>query len=174
VMIFLTAALALVYGPQGNVLPTAFLLAGASAGAASLHLAWGAGFRILSGAVAIASALWAEINQTTPFYAGWAVLVLGMGALLIGGLSLETRYLLVSRPGGQTGVGAASLRSMALMLGMYLVAVMMVGLAVMIASFMFVLGSFPLWAVGLTVAGLMLVFAYLVSKSADATGDQSG
>jgi hypothetical protein len=173
-MIFLTVVIALSYGPQGNLfLPSVFLLAGALAGTASLHLAWGAGFRTLTGAVAVASALWAQINETTPFYAGWAVLLLGIGALLIGGLSLETRYLLNSRPGGRTAVGAASLRRMALTLGGYLVTVMVVGLVVMIASLFFILGSFPLWAVGVTTAGLVLILAYLVSKSAEAA-DQSG
>ena len=37
----------------------------------------------------------------------------------------------------------------------------------------FSFGSFPLWAVGICTAGLVLMFAYLVSKSAEAT-DQSG
>jgi hypothetical protein len=174
-LMFLAVIATLMSHSQDDVVvPGALLLAGATAGAISLRLAWAVGFRFLFGAVAVLSAFWAEINDNAPFYVGWGILILGMGALLVGGLSLETSYLatMKARP-GKTSVGAVALGRMALMLGIYLLMVMMVGLAAVIVSFVFIMESFPLWAVGVTTVGLVLMVAYLVSKGAVVT-DQSG
>jgi hypothetical protein len=69
------------------------LLIGMFAGSVSLHLAWANTFRFLYGSVTVMAALWAQLNVETPFYVGWSVLLLGLAGLLLGGVSLETRYL---------------------------------------------------------------------------------
>jgi hypothetical protein len=48
-----------------------------------------------------------------------------------------------------------------------------VSLLAVLSSFAFSFGTFPLWAVATCTAGLVPIFAYLVSKSAEAT-DQNG
>ena len=166
---------ALIYGNQGFLyLPAVFLFLGTTVGAISLHQGWASPFRLLFGLVTILSAFWTQMGPASPFYVGWAVLILGMGAILLGGVSLETSYLEISPVSpGDTSIGTTSIRKMALMIGAYLLVVTMIGLVAMLASFLFVLGDFPLWAVGTSTAGLVLMFAYLVSRSAEAA-DQSG
>jgi hypothetical protein len=174
-IMFASVIIALMYGNQGFLyLPAVFLLLGAVAGAIALHLGWATPFRLLFGLVTVLSAFWSQMGPASPFYVGWAVLILGMGAIMLGGISLETRYLENSpASSGDTSVGAASIGKMTLMIGAYLLAVTIIGLVAMLVSFLFVLGDFPLWAVGTTTAVLVLMFAYLVSRSAEAT-DQSG
>ena len=167
--------IALIFGSRSFLLlPAIFLLLGIGAGAIALHLGWATLFRVLFGLVSLISALWTQLGTATPFYVGWAALILGMGAIMLGGISLETRYLEISPVSlGDTSIAAASIRKMALMIGAYLLAVTIIGLVAVMASFLFVMGNFPLWAVGTTTAVLILVFAYLVSRSAD-VADQSG
>ena len=166
---------ALIYGDQSFLyLPGVFFFLGVAAGAVALHLGWATHFRLLFGSVTVVSAFWTQMGTSTPFYVGWAVLILGMGAILLGGISLETSYLQTSPASpGDTSIGTASIRRMALMIGAYLLAVTVFGLVAILASFLFVLGDFPLWAVGTSTAMLVLMFAYLVSKGAEAA-DQSG
>ena len=147
------------------------LLLGAAAGSVSLHKAWTSGFRSLYGIVTVMAAFWAQLTAETPFYAGWTVLLLGMASILLGGLSLET----IIWPRGQRTWrrGRASLRRAAVRIGAYLFVVSVVALLAVLGSFAFVVGTFPLWALGICTAALVLMFAYLVSQSAEAT-DQSG
>ena len=174
-MMLALVIVALIYGNQSFLyLPGVFLFLGTVAGATALHLGWATPFRLLFGLVTILSAFWTQMGTASPFYVGWAVLILGMGAILLGGISLETRYLVTSPASpGDTSMGAASIRKMALMIGAYLLAVTIIGLVALLVSFLFVLGDFPLWAVGTSTAVLVLMFAYLVSRSAE-VADQSG
>jgi hypothetical protein len=174
-LLFLAVVIAVLSSSQGDaVLPGALLLAGAVAGAISLHLSWDVGFRGLFGAVTVLSAFWTELDGTEPFYVGWVVLFLGMGALLIGGLSLDMGYLTATKVrSGKNPLGVSAMRRMVLMTGTYLLIVLIISLAAVIASFIFILESFPLWSVGVTTAILVLMFAYIISKSAGAS-DQSG
>ena len=174
-MMFAAVLISLGYGGQnllGFVGP--LLLLGAAAGSVSLHMAWASTFRFLYGLVTMMAAFWSQLGTGTPFYVGWTVLLLGMASLLLGGVSLETRYLRTTRKNPGPGVtGLASLRKATLRIGTYLLIVTVVPLLAVLSSFAFVLGTFPIWAVGICTAVLVLMFAYLVSKSAEAT-DQSG
>jgi hypothetical protein len=174
-MIFASVLISLSFGGQ-NLLGFAgpLLLVGAFAGSVSLHLAWANTFRFLYGLVTVMAALWAQLNVETPFYVGWSVLLLGLTGLLLGGVSLETRYLSmpVKLP-GTGGIGPASLRKTMLRIGTYLFVLTVVSLLAVMSSFAFSIGTFPLWAVAVCTAGLVLMFSYLVSKSAEAT-DQNG
>ena len=174
-MMFAAVLISLGFGGQ-NLLGFAgpLLLAGAFAGSVSLHLAWANTFRFLYGLVSVMAALWAQLTPETPFYVGWAVLLLGMAGLLLGGVSLETRYLAVRAGSPETdGVGPASLRKTAIRIGTYFFVLTVVSLLAVLSSFALSFGTFPLWAVAVCTAGLVLMFAYLVSKSAEAT-DQNG
>jgi hypothetical protein len=174
-MIFAAVLISLVYGGQnllGFVGP--LLLLGAIGGSVSLHLGWAAVFRFLNGFVTIMAALWAQLSMETPFFVGWAVLLLGMASLILGGVSLETRYLAKTvKDPGPSVIGLVSLKKALLRIGTYLLIVTVAALLTVLSSFAFVLGTFPIWAVGICTAVLVLAFAYLVSKSAEAT-DQSG
>jgi hypothetical protein len=174
-MMMALVIIALAYGNQGLlILPAMFFFLGTAAGAVALHRGQATQFRLLFGLVTILSAFWGQMGTGTPFYVGWAVLILGMGAILLGGISLETRYLETSPPSpGDTTIGTASMRKMALMIGLYLLVVTVIGLMAMLVSFLFVLGDYPLWAVGTSTAVLVVMFAYLVLRSAEAA-DQSG
>jgi hypothetical protein len=171
-MIFAAVLISLGYGGHdllGLVGP--LLLLGAAGGSVSLHLGWASSFRFLYGFVTIMAAFWAQLGTGTPFYVGWAVLILGMASVLLGGVSLETRYLRTVQENPGLGVtGLVSLRKAMLRTGTYLLIVTVVSLLVVLSSFAFVLGTFPIWAVGTCTAVLVLMFAYLVSKSAEATG----
>jgi hypothetical protein len=174
-MMFAALLISLGFGGQnllGFVGP--LLLIGAFAGSVSLHLAWANTFRFLYGLVTVMAALWAQLNVDTPFYVGWSVLLLGLAGLLLGGVSLETRYLSSSAKQPETGgIGRASLRKTVIRIGTYLFVLTVVSLLAVLSSFAFSFGTFPLWAVAVSTAGLVLMFAYLVSKSAEAT-DQNG
>jgi hypothetical protein len=175
VMIFAAVLISLAAGGQnllGFVGP--LLLLGAIAGSVALHKAWTSSFRLLYGLVTVLAAFWAQFGTDIPFIVGWAVLLLGMASMLFGGISLETRYLATApKDPGSSTVGSASMRRSVLRMGAYFFVVTVVSLLVVLASFAFVLGTFPIWAVGACTAVLVLVFAYLVSNSAEAT-DQSG
>lgn len=170
--IFTAVLLSLGLGDRGTLaLVGPLLLLGAAAGSVSLHKAWASSFRTLYGIVTVMAAFWAQLSAGTPFYAGWTVLLLGVASILLGGLSLETNYL--AERAEDVGGGRTSLRRAALRLGAYLFVVSVVALLAVLGSFAFVLGTLPLWALGICTAALVLVFAYLVSQSAQAT-DQSG
>ncbi len=150
------------------------LLLGVAAGSVSLHKAWATTFRSLYGLVTIMAAFWVQLGADTPFFVGWTVLMMGMASILLGGISLETGYLAtVADDSGMGTIGLESLRMALLRVGTYLFVVIVVGLLTVLSSFAFVLGTFPIWAVGICTAVLVLMFAYLVSRSAEAT-DQSG
>jgi hypothetical protein len=174
-MIFAAVLISIGFGGQnllGFVGP--LLLIGALAGSVSLHLGWANTFRFLYGLVTVMAALWAQLNIGTPFYAGWSVLLLGLAGLLLGGVSLETRYLSGSvKLPGMGGIGPASLRKTVIRIGTYFFVLTVVSLLAVMGSFAFSIGTFPLLAVAICTAGLVLMFAYLVSKSAEAT-DQNG
>ena len=172
---FLAVLISIVFGGQ-NLLGVAgpLLLLGAAAGSLSLYMAWAASFRFLYGTVTVTAAFWAQLAVGTPFYVGWTVLLLGLAALLLGGVSLETRYLAEERKDIRPRpIGLASLRKAVLRIGAYLFVILVVSLLVVLGSFAFILGQFPIWAVGICTAVLVLMFAYLISQSAGAT-DQSG
>jgi hypothetical protein len=174
-LIFTAVVISLLYGGYAIVAAIGpLLLLGALGGSLSLHLGWAATFRTLYGLVTVMSAFWAQLESTTPFYIGWAVLLLGMAALLLGGVTLETGYLAskVKEPGPGTA-GLASLRRVTVRIGTFLLIVTVLSLMAVLSSFAFALGAFPIWAVAICTAVLVLLFAYLVSKSAERT-DQSG
>ena len=174
-MMFTAVLISLSFGGQGLLgFAGPMLLVGAFAGSISLHLAWANTFRFLYGTVTVMATLWAQLNADTPFYVGWSVLLLGLAGLLLGGVSLETRYLSMRATMPETGgIGTTSLRKAVVRIGTYFFVLTVVSLLVVLGSFAFSFGSFPLWAVALCTAGLVLMFAYLVSKSAEAS-DQSG
>jgi hypothetical protein len=174
-MMFMAVVISLIYGGYGIIAFVGpLLLLGALAGSVSLHLGWATTFRALYGLVTIMSAFWAQLEPTTPFFIGWAVLMLGMGSLLLGGISLDTGYLAIeTAEAGPSNVGLASLRRAVVRMGSYLLIVTVVALLAVLSSFIFAFGTFPIWAVGICTAVLVLVFAYMVSRSAEAT-DQSG
>ena len=173
--IFLAVLISLIYGGYAIVAVVGpLLLLGAFAGSLSLHLGWAATFRSFYGLVTVMSAFWAQLESSTPFYIGWAVLLLGMTSLLLGGVSLESRYLSSEvEEAGLEKVGLRSLKRATIRIGTYLLVVTVIALLAALSSFAFVLGTFPIWAVAACTAVLVLLLAYLVSKSAERT-DQSG
>ncbi len=174
-MIFAAVLISIGFGGQNLLgLIGPLLLLGATGGAISLHLAWAATFRLLFGLVTVMAALWVQLEAGTPFFMGWAVLMLGMASTMLGGVSLETRYLATTvKDPGPSAIGLVALKRTMLRIGTYLLIVTVVALLTVLGSFAFTLGSFPIWAVGISTAVLVLMLAYLVSKSAEAA-DQSG
>ncbi len=174
-MIFAAVLISIGFGDSNllGLVGPLFLL-GAAGGAVSLHLAWAATFRLLYGMVTVMAALWVQMETGTPFFVGWAVLMLGLTSTLLGGVSLETRYLAttVNDP-GQSAIGLVALKRTMLRMGTFMLIVTVAALLAVLGSFVFALGTFPIWAVGISTAVLVLMLAYLVSKSAEAA-DQSG
>jgi hypothetical protein len=175
VMMFTAVIISLIYGAQGPlVFVGSMLLLGVCAGSFSLDRGWPAIFRTFFGVVTIMSAFWAQWQSDTPFYVGWTVLLLGLTATLLGGIVLETRYLAEKTADPYPeATGLMPLRRVIVRMGSYMLIVTVLSLLAVLSSFVFALGTFPIWAVGICTAVLVLMFAYLVSRSADAA-DQSG
>lgn len=174
-LILSTVLVSLLLGDAGlSVLVGSLLLIGAAGGMVSLHMAWGRPFRLLYGSVTVIATFWAQLPKGTPFFLGWTVLLLGMASILVGGASMELSYLRrPTRDPGPGSIGMSSLRRTMLRIGTFMIIVTMTALLVVLGAFAFVLGTFPLWQVAISTALLVISFAYLVSKGAEA-GDQSG
>jgi hypothetical protein len=174
-LIFSAVILALIFGDRGLLgFAGPLLLLGAGAGSASLYLAWNETFRFLYGLVTVMSAFWVQLVAGTPFYFGWTVLLLGLASILMGGASLNLRYL--AKQTGELGedrTGPSSIRKAVQRIGAFLFVVTVFSLLVLLVSFIFVLGTFPIWAAAACTAVLVLMFAYLISRSTEEM-DQRG
>ena len=104
-MMLALVIVALIYGNQSFLyLPGVFLFLGTVAGATALHLGWATPFRLLFGLVTILSAFWTQMGTASPFYVGWAVLILGRNSVGPVAALATLRKMLRPREGGGLAV----------------------------------------------------------------------